>query len=55
MFGTELANKKPYKATISKISLRLAKLQELDEKAQKFRATKELQKSWTDIGRVLHY
>ena len=35
--------------------LRLAKLQKSDDEAQNLRATKELQKGWTDIDRVLHH
>ena len=35
MFQTELANKKSYKASISEIKLRLAKLQNSDDEAQK--------------------
>ena len=33
MFQTELAKKELYKASINRIKLRLAKLQELDKKA----------------------
>ena len=55
MFQIELANKKPYKASISRMRLRLAELQKLDEETQKLRAIEELKESWTDIDRVLHH
>ena len=55
MFQIELANKKFYKANIDKIKLRLAKLQELDEETQKFRAMTELKKGWKDVDGVVHY
>ena len=55
MFQTELANKNSYKANINGMRLRLAELQELDNKAQKLKATEKLQKSCTDMNRVLHH
>ena len=42
-FWTKLANKNLYKASIGGMRLRLAKLQELNEKVQRVRAAKELQ------------
>ena len=44
-FQIELANKKPYKANISGMRLKLAKLQKSNKKAQRLKATAELQKS----------
>ena len=41
-FRTELADEKPYKASIGGMRLRLAELQESDDEAQKLRATEEL-------------
>ena len=57
MFQTKLANKSFYTDNIGEIRLRLAKLQELDAKAQKTRA-KELKKSldkYVNIDRMLHH
>ena len=54
-FQTELADKKPYKASIGGMRLRIAKLQESDDEAQKLRATKESQENWMDIDRVLQH
>ena len=54
-FQTELANKKLYKASIGRISLRLAKFQESDKEAQRFKTRAELKKDWKDANKVLHY
>ena len=40
MFQTKLANKKSYKASIGKINLRLAELEESDVEAEKISAEK---------------
>lgn len=40
-FYAELANNYFYKASISKMSLRFAKLQKLNKKTRKFRITKK--------------
>ena len=53
MFQTELANEKPYKASISGIRLRLAKLQESNNKAQK--TWVEGIDGYKNVNRVLHY
>ena len=42
MFQTKLTNKKLYKTNISRIKLRLVKLQKSDKKAQKFKVLAEL-------------
>ena len=55
MFRTELVDEKPYKASIGKIKLRLAELQELNDGTQKLKATEELQEGWTDIDGVLQH
>ena len=53
MFQTELANDEPYKASISEMSLRLAKLQESDGEAQKIQA-KRLD-GYKEVDGVLHH
>ena len=53
MFRTKLANKEPYKASIGGMSLKLAELQESDEKAQKIRV--ESLDGYKDVNRVLHH
>ena len=53
MFQIKLADKNPYTARIGEMRLRLAKLQELNEKARDFRA-KSLD-GWKNIAKVLHY
>ena len=55
MFQTKLANKKSYKANIDEMRLKLAKLQKLNKKTQKLKATVELIEGWKDIDKVLHY
>ena len=52
-FWIELANKKPYKASIGGIRLKLAKLQKSDDETQKIKA-KGLH-GYKDINRVLHH
>lgn len=42
MFQIKLVNKISYKVNISKINLKLLKLQELDQKARKINITKKL-------------
>ena len=54
MFQTKLADKNSYKASISRMRLRLSKLQESDAEAQKVRA-KELKDSWEEFDGVLYY
>ena len=57
MFRTELATEEPYKASIGRMRLRLAELQESDAKAQKIRAEerKEGLSKYVDIDKVLHH
>ena len=52
-FQTELADKKPYKASIGGMRLRLAELQKSDEKARKIKA-KGLDR-YKDVDGVLHH
>ena len=55
MFQTKQTDENFYMASIGRMSLRLVELQDLDKKAQKLRATKELWEGWTDIDGVLHH
>ena len=52
MFQTKQADKNLYTISISGIMLRLAKLQELDDKVQKIR-TKSLDR-YKDVDKILH-
>ena len=52
-FQTELANENLYKASIGAMRLRLAKLQESDEKARKIKP-KGLE-GYKEVDKVLHY
>ena len=42
-------------ASIGKMSLRLAELQESNKTIEKFKAIAELKKSWKDVNRLLHH
>ena len=55
MFQTELADKNFYKASISGMRLRLLEVQELNDKMQRIKATKELWDGYKEVDRVLHH
>ena len=50
----ELNKKRPYKASIGAMRLRLQELQETDSEAQKIKAI-ELQEGWEEVDGVFHY
>ena len=52
-FRTELADEEPYKASIGGMRLRLAELQESDDKTRKIRA--EGLDGYEDVNGVLHH
>ena len=51
----ELANEGLYKVTIGGMRLRLSKLQESDQEAQKLKSKEQLPDGWEDIDGVLHH
>lgn len=53
-FKNKLTNKNFYKINISRMKLRLAKLQEFDSKTLKIKFAKKLQEDWEEIDKVLY-
>lgn len=54
MLRNELANKKPYQASMKELCLRLLELQVEDKKAWQIRK-QSLKESWKEIDGLLHY